>query len=112
MSAHCLLTCAAHVFQLGWRSRSIPASPESGILVFRSRRASASKSGVVLAADGLLLLALLERRERICDVGGSGARSWKWIPTRPSGVSLTALADFHMARNQIIPKNRFFLCAV
>src|SRR6476646_8685112 len=107
MSAHHLFTRAANVFRMGRRGRGISPSCESRLLVYRPRRTAASKPRPVLPADSLLLLALLEWRKAICHVGCARVGRWKRIQTGSDRISLTALADFHVAWNEVIPDDPY-----
>src|SRR5207249_4304378 len=99
--ACCLSTGQEDVFGMGGRRRCAPAAVGPCVLAYDCGRSAAAASGLVFAAHGVLLLAVLEWRETICAVGSSGAWYRQWLSPRPDRVSLSPLADRGLGRHEV-----------
>src|SRR5215831_11208888 len=91
-----------NVLGLGRDSGSPVAFGEPGFLAFQPRWAVAAEPRPVFLTDGVLLLALLERRKAICNMGCRGAWCGQWFPAGPRGFFASAVARFLVGWNKIV----------
>src|SRR5437870_3959194 len=87
---------------MGGPGRGISRSGESRLLAFESGRTASPASGVVFTADGVLLLAMLERGEAICYLGSGGVRRRQWLSARPDRIFTPALVDLSLGWHKVM----------